>query len=238
MVKGSEGVCFKNFEQQQGLDGKESACNAGDAGLIPGQKDPLEKRIAIHSSILAWRIPWTEKPAGLQFMESQRIGQNWATNTYTYKSLFRWSLTSAVSSLLSILGILNCNQWAQFLPGIQGLSDLQQWWAFQKLVYMPSVGDLKTMSPLHLSQPKINFSVKHWSPLAWIFLVVMRSGVPWVPLVMAVLWCAPYLSYVVTLLFKYRHSEHQARIPRSKSPFSAFRSGSCPVFSDLQSLLS
>ena len=40
-------------------DGKESACSAGDPGLIPGQEDPLEKGMATHSSILAWRIPWT-----------------------------------------------------------------------------------------------------------------------------------------------------------------------------------
>ena len=38
--------------------GKETACNAGDLGLIPGVEDPLEKRKATHSSILAWRIPW------------------------------------------------------------------------------------------------------------------------------------------------------------------------------------
>ena len=41
-----------------------------------GQEDPLEKGMATHSSILAWRIPWTEKPDGLQFMELQRIGHN------------------------------------------------------------------------------------------------------------------------------------------------------------------
>ena len=38
-----------------------------------GQKDPLEKEMATHCSILAWRIPWTEEP-GLQSMESQRVG--------------------------------------------------------------------------------------------------------------------------------------------------------------------
>ena len=37
-----------------------------------GQEDPLEKRMATHSSILAWRIPWTEEPGELQSMESQR----------------------------------------------------------------------------------------------------------------------------------------------------------------------
>ena len=38
-----------------------------------GQTDPLEKRMATHSSILAWRIPWTEEPGGLQSMWSQRV---------------------------------------------------------------------------------------------------------------------------------------------------------------------
>jgi len=41
-----------------------------------GQEDPLEKRIATHSSILAWRIPWTEEPGGLHSMESQRVGHD------------------------------------------------------------------------------------------------------------------------------------------------------------------
>ena len=41
-----------------------------------GQEDPLEKGMATHSSIFAWRIPWTEEPSGLQSMGSQRIGHN------------------------------------------------------------------------------------------------------------------------------------------------------------------
>ena len=41
-----------------------------------GQEDPLEKRMAIHSSILAWRIPWTEEPGRLPPMELQRVGHN------------------------------------------------------------------------------------------------------------------------------------------------------------------
>ena len=41
-----------------------------------GQEDPMEKEMATHSSILAWRIPWTEKPGGLQFMGSQRVGHD------------------------------------------------------------------------------------------------------------------------------------------------------------------
>ena len=41
-----------------------------------GQEDPLEKVMAIHSSILAWRIPWIEEPDGLQFMGSRRVGHD------------------------------------------------------------------------------------------------------------------------------------------------------------------
>ena len=59
-----------------GSDGKVSACSAGDLGSIPGSEDPLEEGMATHSSILAWRIPWTEEPGGLQSMESQKVGHN------------------------------------------------------------------------------------------------------------------------------------------------------------------
>ncbi|KAM7236955.1 hypothetical protein CapIbe_011199, partial [Capra ibex] len=41
-----------------------------------GWEDPLEKEMVTHSSILAWRIPWTEEPGGLQFMGSQRVGHD------------------------------------------------------------------------------------------------------------------------------------------------------------------
>ena len=57
-------------------DSKESGCNAEDPGLIPGSEDPLEKGIATLSSILAWRIPRTEKPNGLWSMGSQRLGHD------------------------------------------------------------------------------------------------------------------------------------------------------------------
>ena len=58
-----------------GSAGKESACNEGELGLIPGLGRSLEKEKAIHSSILAWRIPWTEEPGGLQSMGSQNQTQ-------------------------------------------------------------------------------------------------------------------------------------------------------------------
>ena len=52
---------------------KESTCNAGDEGSILGSAHPLEVGTATHSSILAWRIPWTEEQGRLQSIESQRV---------------------------------------------------------------------------------------------------------------------------------------------------------------------
>ena len=62
------------------LSGKESACNAGDVwetGVwsLDGE-NPLEEKMATHSSICAWKIPWTEEPGGLQSMGLHRVRQD------------------------------------------------------------------------------------------------------------------------------------------------------------------
>ena len=56
-----------------GSEGKASAYSAGDLGSTPGWGDTLEKEMATHSSTLAWKTPWMEKPGGLQSMELQRV---------------------------------------------------------------------------------------------------------------------------------------------------------------------
>ena len=61
-------------------------------------EDPLEKEMTTHSSILAWRIPWTKEPDGLQFMGSQRVGHDWATFTFSGEH----ELLSPTSSVLRI----------------------------------------------------------------------------------------------------------------------------------------
>ena len=55
---------------------KNLPASAGDARLIPGSGRSLWEEVATHSSILAWEIPWTEEPGGLQSMGSQRAGHN------------------------------------------------------------------------------------------------------------------------------------------------------------------
>ena len=72
-------ICFPG-----GSNGEESACNAGDLSSVPGSGRSPEKGIATHSSILDWRIPWTEEPGGLQSMGSKRIGHNWVTNAHRF----------------------------------------------------------------------------------------------------------------------------------------------------------
>ena len=84
-------------------------------------EDPLEKKIATHSCILAWRIPWTEEPGRLQSMESQRVGHNWETNTHThthmYFTLYTLNFTCYVSvcccsvakSCLTLCNLMDCS---------------------------------------------------------------------------------------------------------------------------------
>ena len=78
----SVSILFKGFPG--GSAGRESACNAGDLGW----EDPLEKGTATHFSILAWRIPSTEKPGMLRSMGSQKVRQDWATFTFMNE---RWA---------------------------------------------------------------------------------------------------------------------------------------------------
>ena len=62
-----------------GSDSKESACSAGDPDSIPGSGRSLEKEMATHCSVLAWRIAWTVEPGGLQSLGLKRVGHNLVT---------------------------------------------------------------------------------------------------------------------------------------------------------------
>ena len=71
-----------------------------------GQKDPLEKGMTTRSSILAWRIPWTEESGELQSMGSQRVRHDWATNTHTCL-LLPWNYIPPSPDELAALGSIN-----------------------------------------------------------------------------------------------------------------------------------
>ena len=72
-----EGVYTEDQGFPHGSEVKASACNIRE-NWVPslGWEDPLEKEVATHSSILAWRIPWTEELGGLQSTGSQRVGHD------------------------------------------------------------------------------------------------------------------------------------------------------------------
>ena len=98
-----------------------------------GWEDPLEKRMATHSSILAWRIPWTEEHGGLQSMGSQRVGHNWVTNTFTFmyilvvvweKCMERWWYGLKVWVLLRFI---YWGPYPQYIPQQDGIWRWDLW---------------------------------------------------------------------------------------------------------------
>ena len=70
-----------------GLDSKASACQPVQVVQSLGREDTLEEEMATHSSILAWRIPWTKEPGELRSMGLQRVGHDWVTNTFTFVNI-------------------------------------------------------------------------------------------------------------------------------------------------------
>ena len=79
-------LCKEKNGLSRWLSGKEFACNVGDTGdldLIPGLGKSPGEGTGTHSSILAWRIPWTAEPGGLWSIRSQRVGHYWIDWAYT-----------------------------------------------------------------------------------------------------------------------------------------------------------
>ena len=90
------GFCFdEEYTVELGFPGgsvvKNPPAKEGNLGSIPGLGRSLEKEMATHSSILPWRISWTEEPGGLQSMWLQRVGHNLATKQQ-YSGISIWHL--------------------------------------------------------------------------------------------------------------------------------------------------
>ena len=81
--------CLKVYREVGGSDGKESAHSVGDHGSIPESGRSPEKEMVTQSSILAWKIPWTEEPGQLQSMRC-RVRHDWATSLSLSCSLKSW----------------------------------------------------------------------------------------------------------------------------------------------------
>ena len=85
-------------------DGKASACNTGDTGLIPGSVRSLEKEMATHYSILAWRMPWMEKPGRLESMG--------VAKSQTLLSYFTFTLLLVRETKTNLDGVLKTRDFA------------------------------------------------------------------------------------------------------------------------------
>ena len=94
-------LCFVDYnalnELPQLLSGKESTCNEETCIQPLGWEDPLEEEMAIHSSFLAWEIPWTEEPGRLQPVGLQRVRHGWLS-THTMACMWQETPPSLVST--------------------------------------------------------------------------------------------------------------------------------------------
>ena len=87
-----------------------------------GREDPLEKEMATHSSTLAWKIPWSEKPGRLQSMGSQRVGHNWATSLHNFISFCRIR-----NNVYTTYSTQSSRKWNSRAKNIVGTSLVVQW---------------------------------------------------------------------------------------------------------------
>ena len=121
----------------------------GDMSLVLGWEDPLEEKMAAHSSILAWKIPWTERPRWLQSMGPQRVRHDWASEhvcflNYHYSLsvqslshvwLFVTPWTAAPQAFLSIT-----SSWSLFkLMSIESVMAPNQLILWRPLLLPPSI---------------------------------------------------------------------------------------------------
>ena len=110
-----------------------------------GQEDLLGKEMATHSSILAWKIPWTEEPGRMQSMGLQTVGHDWATSV---SSLFFWWLCMSPSGLLPPVPAQSWpTEWSW------GCFSCIIWWASIPFVWRDSFKDQGMQLPLRMEEP-------------------------------------------------------------------------------------
>ena len=105
---------------------KELACSVGDArdmGSIPGLGRSPEQEMATHSSILAWKIPWTEEPGRLRSMGSWRVGHDWATSL----SLFTSCIGEGNGTLLQCSCLENPRDGGAWWAAVYGVAQSRTW---------------------------------------------------------------------------------------------------------------
>ena len=141
-----------------------------------GRKDPLEKEMATHSSIAAWRIPWTAEPGELQFMGLHRIGHNWSNLACTCSCIYIANSLCCTVEAINVLCAQSCPTlcipWttAHQAPLSMGFSRQEYW----RGVPFPRVQiNLLSHFSLYLMVGFLghtwgfNFDAKWWRQLRW-----------------------------------------------------------------------
>ena len=120
-----------------------------------GQENSLEKGIATHSSILAWRIMWTEEPGGLQSMGTQRVESDWVTNSFSLLHLSKWLSSKSLQIRTSLVV-----QWIRACLPMQGTlveslvqEDSTCRGATKPMCHIYWAPMLQLLKPMHLEPP-------------------------------------------------------------------------------------
>ena len=156
-----------------------------------GLEDPLEKEMAIHSSTIAWKIPWTEEPGRLQSTGSQRIGYDWATSlTYRIAQLVK-NLPAIQESLVQFL------DWEDPLEKEMEIHSSTIAW---KIPWTEEPGRLQSMGSrrvghnwLHSSWCFLFFNLLTWSITLIDLHILKNSCIPRINPIWS--WCRILLNY-------------------------------------------
>ena len=122
-----------------------------------GREDSLEKGMATHFSILAWRIPWAEEPGRLQSIGPQRVRHDWAANTFTFQTWPWWppgamlrpfNNTESPSCLREWVGLLSVTGHSAVQPGSRSMKrstagEVSSLWLRSWSTYFPGKGEKK-----------------------------------------------------------------------------------------------
>ena len=156
------------------------------------QEDPLSWEMATHSSIIAWRIPWTEEPGGLQSLGSQSVRQDCSNLTYTHSLISSWGLLEGVKVNWIITRTWYCwsktqcnmrvqkKDWASLHPwhllsfGLPWWIDAFELWCWRRLLRVPwtarryNQSILKEISPKYsLEGRMLKLKLQYFGHLIW-----------------------------------------------------------------------
>ena len=132
-----------------------------------GWEDPLEKEMAAHSSILAWKIPWTAEPGRLPSMGSQRVGHDWASSVSLFTFHFQYSLEKEMGTHFSILAWKI--PWMEEPGGLQPTGSPRvghDWFHVTSILHLPKnqKGNIGLKPQLCFSKEAENKDLQTWIP--------------------------------------------------------------------------